>query len=426
MVFNEAGLASTLSPPCVAREWRSALPKQHRWLHIHHLIAALVILFLVLLPASALAQDPGTAPTATRPEANDVDVIGYWLGDENGAPLPNTCTPGQEMTAYIWGGLHRTASSDRSSVILPAEIWVNDVLEHSFYDDSPASLCSLDSIAPGGDSQEIIYPPAGETFTLTCGDVVEVRNFAVSWDASASTCATAARTCAPGGTSQCDVGQYLMVETPLIANFSGGPTCLGKPTRFTNLTTGGTTPYASSWDFGDSDTSTEADPSHTYAAAGNYYVALHVTGSAVPPAQDSQTWPVSIWGNPTAAFMYTSGAQKWQYQFTNTSTGATDNACPESVPLSYLWSFGDSIASTEENPLHLFLGGQSSYNVSLTTTDACGCTNTTQQTVHFGPNAVTLRDFSAAAGGMPAVPLAAAVLALGSLAAAGAVFRKSR
>jgi PKD repeat protein len=404
------------------------MPKQHRSLHIHHLIAALVILFLLLLPASALAQDPGTAPTATWPDckfqctANDVNLVDLWLGDVDGTPLPNTCTPGDSVTAYIWAGFHSTASSDRYSVILLAKIWVNDVLEHSFYDDSPAGVCSLDSIVGGGDSTAIVYGQGG-TFTWTCGDVVEVRDAVVSWDTSASTCATAERTCAARGTSKCGSWPALVVRAPLIANFSGGPTCLGKPTQFTNLTTGGTTPYASSWAFGDGATSTDANPSHTYAAAGNYNAMLEVTDSSAQPVQDIQGWPVSIWGNPTAAFL-ASGAQNWEYQFNNESTAATDNACPESVPLSYLWNFGDSTTSTEVDPLHLFLGGQSSYDVSLTTTDACGCTNTTQHTVYFGPNAVTLRDFSAAAGGMPAVPIAAGVLALGALAAAGAVWRK--
>jgi PKD repeat protein len=404
------------------------MPKQSSRSRIPQLVTAGVILLLLLLPASALAQQ--TAPTADWPDckfqctANDVNLTGFWLGDESGNPLPNTCTPGDPVTAYIWASFHSTTTSDRYSVILLAEIWVNNALEHSFYNDSPAGFCSLDSIAGGGDSSALIYGQGG-SFTWTCGDVVEVRNSIVSWDTNASTCATAERTCAARGTSKCGSWPTIVVEAPLIANFSGGPTCLGTATQFTNKTTGGKTPYANAWNFGDSDTSTEDNPSHTYAATGNYDVTLQVTDAEAPPVQDSQTWPVSIWGNPTAAFDFM-GAQKWQYQFSNQSAAATDNGCPEMTPLSYLWSFGDNTTSTETDPLHTFPDTSSQYNVQLTTTDACGCADTTQQTVKFGPNAVTLRSFSAAAGRAPVAPIAGGMLVVGMAAAAGALWRRNR
>jgi len=47
---------------------------------------------------------------------------------------------------------------------------------------------------------------------------------------------------------------------------------------------GGTLAYA--WDFGDGNTSTDANPGHTYAGAGNYTVTLTVTNSAGLTATD--------------------------------------------------------------------------------------------------------------------------------------------
>jgi PKD repeat protein len=46
--------------------------------------------------------------------------------------------------------------------------------------------------------------------------------------------------------------------------------------KFTNTSQNYT---SSSWDFGDGETSTEANPTHTYAADGEYTVKLTVTGA---------------------------------------------------------------------------------------------------------------------------------------------------
>jgi PKD repeat protein len=408
------------------------MPRRTLSSSVGQLVAAAVVLILLMAPASALAQEPGTAPTADWPNcqfnctANDVNLTGYWLGDVNGDPLPNNCTPGDPVTAYIWGSFHNNAGTERYAVILLAEIWEDGVLEHSFYTDIPAGFCSLDSIPAGEDYSAMIYGQGG-TFAWTCGSVVEVRNSVVSWDTTSGvTCANVERKCASRGTSQCGRGVDLIVGAPLIADFSSWPNCVGAVTQFTNETTGGKMPYGSSWDFGDTGTSTDANPTHTYAATGDYDVKLDVTDSTVPPIQDSQTWPVSIWGNPAAAFAYApNGVEKWQYQFTNGSTAATDKPCPEGA-LGYLWDFGDGLTSTLESPLHEFVGSQTAYSVVMTTTDGCGCTDTTQQRVFFTPNAVAQRNFKAASGLAPVIPLAAGLLAAGLLAAAGAVWRKKR
>ena len=54
--------------------------------------------------------------------------------------------------------------------------------------------------------------------------------------------------------------------------------------NFSNTSTGSITSHA--WTFGDGGTSTAASPSHVYAAAGTYTVALTVTG---PGGSNTQT-----------------------------------------------------------------------------------------------------------------------------------------
>ncbi|WP_301662883.1 PKD domain-containing protein [Methanoculleus frigidifontis] len=65
---------------------------------------------------------------------------------------------------------------------------------------------------------------------------------------------------------------------PLSANFTANRTCGVAPlaVQFTDLSEGDPTSW--SWTFGDDATSTEQHPVHTYAAAGNYTVALTING----------------------------------------------------------------------------------------------------------------------------------------------------
>ncbi|HEX4959803.1 MAG TPA: IPT/TIG domain-containing protein [Thermoanaerobaculia bacterium] len=70
----------------------------------------------------------------------------------------------------------------------------------------------------------------------------------------------------------------------LVANFSAQP-LNGHTEQFIDMSTGGTPPLTYLWDFGEPssgamNTSTAQNPSHTYAATGNYTVMLKVTSGA--------------------------------------------------------------------------------------------------------------------------------------------------
>ncbi len=82
---------------------------------------------------------------------------------------------------------------------------------------------------------------------------------------------------------------------PLAASFTTATD--GLLALFTSTATGGTAPYTYTWAFGDSGVSSQANPTHTYAAAGNYSVTLTVTDTngvmktAVGSVQVSPTPP---------------------------------------------------------------------------------------------------------------------------------------
>ncbi|MDY6834656.1 MAG: PKD domain-containing protein [Chloroflexota bacterium] len=95
--------------------------------------------------------------------------------------------------------------------------------------------------------------------------------------------ATQTATWKAGETYRTDLEADLSIGT-LSVEFSAEPTkvLVGETVYFTDETTGGTPSYTYEWNFGDSSTSTEANPSYTYNTPGIYSVSLLVTDSSLP------------------------------------------------------------------------------------------------------------------------------------------------
>jgi uncharacterized repeat protein (TIGR01451 family) len=164
----------------------------------------------------------------------------------------------------------------------------------------------------------------------------------------------------------------LTVDVPTAAAFQfSAPNCLGSPVVFTNTTVGTNLTYL--WSFGDGITSTAANPTHVYAAAGDYAVTLTASG-ACGTSVAAHTVVVS---EPTVAG-FTSNTPVClgtDAVFTNTSTGTSP---------AFLWSFGDGGTSTETNPIHTYATA-GDFTVDLLATNSCG-QSSAQQTFHvFAP-----------------------------------------
>ncbi|MCB9232406.1 MAG: PKD domain-containing protein [Bacteroidia bacterium] len=145
------------------------------------------------------------------------------------------------------------------------------------------------------------------------------------------------------------------------ANF--GSSGSGLSVSFTDQSTGGASTW--SWDFGDGNTSTQQNPSHTYALPGNYTVCL-VSGSICGNNTICQTITVCL---PLVSSFSTS-TNSLTANFTDQSTGGAG---------SWQWDFGDGNSSTQQNPSHAYaLGG--TYNVCLSVTNSC-TTSTVCQSV---------------------------------------------
>ena len=142
--------------------------------------------------------------------------------------------------------------------------------------------------------------------------------------------------------------------------------------QFTNASINAT---SFQWSFGDGSSSTEKNVNHLYSMDGVYQVVLTVSNS------DGKTNTVnkSITINrkpaepPVINFTY-SGNSSFApcfVSFTNSTTNA----------ISYLWSFGDGVSSTDKNPKHLYSNG-GSFNVILNATNSDGIsTSITKQVI---------------------------------------------
>ncbi|MGE4603218.1 MAG: HYR domain-containing protein [Planctomycetota bacterium] len=152
------------------------------------------------------------------------------------------------------------------------------------------------------------------------------------------------------------------------ASFTATPTSgtFDLPVAFTDTSVGDIDTRL--WDFGDGNTSTEQDPTHTYTAAGEYTVTLTATGPGGTDTFVCNSCIVVTAPAPVADFLAnpTSGTYDLVVDFTDYSTGPID---------SRLWDFGDGNTSTALNPSHTYtLAG--TFTVSLTVTGPGGIDTT--------------------------------------------------
>ena len=160
---------------------------------------------------------------------------------------------------------------------------------------------------------------------------------------------------------------YIVIDTPPTAAFTAAPIAGAAPlaVQFTDLSTAFPTSWA--WDFDGDGTadSTDQNPTHTYAANGNYTVTLQATNAY---GQDLETKTDYITVAPLtstylkASFTWTapaSGQAPLAVQFTDTTKANGTYARS--------WNFGDGTSSAEANPLHTYVTA-GEYDVSLTVT----------------------------------------------------------
>ncbi|MEO9871554.1 PKD domain-containing protein [Ekhidna sp.] len=151
----------------------------------------------------------------------------------------------------------------------------------------------------------------------------------------------------------------------LTSSFTVDPECLGDAVTFDNTSIG--TGLSFLWNFGDGNTSTQFEPSHTYASPGSYITTLLVTSNDGCTRISEER--VDIYADPIPVFFVEDNCLLNSVAFSNLTNTEGDT-------YTYAWDFGDPMVitdvSTDENPSYTY-GSVGAYTVRLTATTSNGC-----------------------------------------------------
>lgn len=168
-------------------------------------------------------------------------------------------------------------------------------------------------------------------------------------------------------------------------------TCPGAVLQFTNtsLPAG----MSSTWDFGDGNTSLLDNPTHSYAAAGQYTIRLRVTDAYGCADSVTRTQYIRV-ALPVPGFTMSdsiTSCTPLEVQFTNTSVFFT----------SLHWDFGPGQGiSTLPNPVHYF-SSPGVYPVKLVVTSPGGCMDSVIRNVRVYDTSGSILDYTPIAGCSP-------------------------
>ena len=165
-----------------------------------------------------------------------------------------------------------------------------------------------------------------------------------------------------------DIGAFEFIASiPLRAEINAAPFSGWIPltVSFSSVPSGGTDPYSFSWDFGDGNSSSAQNPTHTFTSPGNYTVTFILTD--IHGGQDTDTLNINASQQvasltATAIASPVAGEIPLAVNFNGSVSGGTP-------PYTYTWDFGDETSANNQNTSHTYTN-PGDYTVIFTVRDS--------------------------------------------------------
>ena len=156
------------------------------------------------------------------------------------------------------------------------------------------------------------------------------------------------------------------VSTDLFVSFTYSPSRpnVGDTVTFSATGSGGVSPYAYAWSFGDGTNGTGATVAHAYASATTFQVNVTLSDSAGHTATDVQF--VTVGGALTGEISVTPSLPL-AYELVNFSANASGGF----LPYTYSWTFGDGGSASGQTVTHVY-AAPGTYTVTVTVVDSAG------------------------------------------------------
>lgn len=166
----------------------------------------------------------------------------------------------------------------------------------------------------------------------------------------------------------------LRVAASVKAQFETPPAgCFPYTAAFNNTSLAGQQFF---WNFGDGNTSTAINPTHSYATTGTFTIKLIAVDSATCNIIDSTFHTITIFDNPTANFSWAPDPP-----VENTSTTFTNLSSPDAIRFKWDFGDGDTLLTNSRNQIQHQYNATGTFNACLIAMNSFGCADTVCQPV---------------------------------------------
>jgi chitodextrinase len=167
---------------------------------------------------------------------------------------------------------------------------------------------------------------------------------------------------------------WIFSSTPAVkATVSHSVVDAGSALTFSGSVSGGASPFAFHWNFGDGVNATSLSASHTYGAPGVYTATLSVSDLV----GHSVTTSLTVLVNPS---LTATAVALPSPAYAGSSVGILAEVVGGTAPYTYHWSLGDATTGTSVSLSHAYATA-GNYTISLNVTDALGVIASSSTTV---------------------------------------------